>query len=437
MNPQDVLPLTPRATLDHYQKLAENLVEACKWNELSAIQAWAGRWVRKQATLNASDAHRMAKQIAAFAHDQFSSPRSGKYRCSIKAAQLVVARAYGFSSWPIFRAHVKALQVRDSQTARFERAADAIIAGDISKLRRLIRETPGLAKMRSKREHQAMLLHYVAANGVENYRQKTPQNIVEVAKLLLDADAPVDATAEMYGGGATTLGLAATSAHPERAGVQTQLLQVLLDYGAKIDQPKAGGNKSSAVAGCLANGCGEAAVFLAQRGARLTLATAAGVGMLDRVRAYFPEEGSTKRSPSKKEMTASFLNACGYGRKEVVAFLLDRGVDVSTQDKDGQTGLHWAVIGGHPEIVRVLLAKNAPLEVQNLYGGTVLGQCLWSAAHGGNKKAYLQILELLAAADAKIPERHVPVNKQVDAWLAKRGSRAEHSWHWYGEDPNH
>jgi hypothetical protein len=27
--------------------------------------------------------------------------------------------------------------------------------------------------------------HYVSANGVEDYRQKTPQNIVEIARVLL------------------------------------------------------------------------------------------------------------------------------------------------------------------------------------------------------------------------------------------------------------
>jgi len=61
-------------------------------------------------------------------------------------------------------------------------------------------------------------------------------------ELLLDAGAEIDATANVYGGGATTLGLAATSVHPERAGVQEALLQTLLDHGAVIDQPRSAGN---------------------------------------------------------------------------------------------------------------------------------------------------------------------------------------------------
>ena len=47
---------------------------------------------------------------------------------------------------------------------------------------------------------RATLLHYVAANGVEGYRQLTPPNAVAIADALLDAGADVDALADMYGG---------------------------------------------------------------------------------------------------------------------------------------------------------------------------------------------------------------------------------------------
>ena len=116
--------------------------------------------------------------------------------------------------------------------SRFEAAADAIVSGDVATLKRLLREDPKLIRAISTREHGATLLHYVSANGVEGYRQKTPKNIVAIAEMLLNAGAEIDATANVYGGGCTTLGLAATSIHPERAGVQEALLQTLLDHGA-------------------------------------------------------------------------------------------------------------------------------------------------------------------------------------------------------------
>jgi hypothetical protein len=104
-----------------------------------------------------------------------------------------------FETWPIFAAHLEDLQKKESAVSMFEEAAEAVIAGDIPALERLLHEQPTLIRARSTREHRATLLHYAAANGVENYRQKTPQNAVAVAKALLAAGVEVDAEADMYG----------------------------------------------------------------------------------------------------------------------------------------------------------------------------------------------------------------------------------------------
>jgi hypothetical protein len=83
----------------------------------------------------------------------------------------------------------------------------------------------------------------------------------------------------------------------------------------------------------------------------------------------------------------------------------------------------------------MLLAHHPPLEQENAYGGTVLGQTLWSAAHGGAPQLTIAILEALLAAGAKLEDRHVHVNPQIDAFLASKGSRPEPAWHWFGEKP--
>jgi hypothetical protein len=70
-----------------------------------------------------------------------------------------------------------------------------------------------------------------------------------------------------------------------------------------------------------------------------------------------------------------------------------------------------------------------------MYGGTVLGQTLWSAAHGGDPDVYGEIIETLIAAGAKVRERHVPVNEKIDQLLRKYGSEPEPSWYWFGEKP--
>lgn len=58
---------------------------------------------------------------------------------------------------------------------------------------RLLHDHPELVRARSTREHRSTLLHYVSANGVEDFRQKTPKNILDITKLLLTAGADVNA----------------------------------------------------------------------------------------------------------------------------------------------------------------------------------------------------------------------------------------------------
>lgn len=167
----------------------------------------------------------------------------------------------------------------------------------------------------------------------------------------------------------------------------------------------------------------------------LDLAGAAALGRLDVVKSFFDGAGALKPNATRAQLNEGFRNACRYGHNSVVAFLLAKDLDLSAHGEDGQTALHWAVISGHLDTVKVLLRHNPSLEQKNMYGGTVLGQTLWSAAHGGHPDVYIAIFEALLAAGAKIPEFHVPVNNRVDAWLAQHGSRAEPGWYWYGEEP--
>jgi hypothetical protein len=93
------------------------------------------------------------------------------------------------------------------------------------------------------------------------------------------------------------------------------------------------------------------------------------------------------------------------------------------------------VMAGRLEIVTALIGHGAPLEALNAYGGTVLGQALWTAAHGSDRDGFPAIVETLIAAGAKVPERHPPVNAEVDALLARHGSVTDDALAWYGERP--
>lgn len=439
-NPQDALPLPKRPNLEHYKIFARELLKACKSGDPGPLRDWANKWVnlvvqksRVRFTPGPPVAvSRWVEQVEEFTQRKLVGENA---RCRLVDARFGIARCHGFESWSRLSKHLNALAQKNSTVARFESAADAIVHGHLTRIKRLVREDPRLIRARSTREHRATLLHYVSANGVEGYRQKTPQNIVAIAEVLLKAGAEVDAEANVYGGGATTLGLVATSVHPYRAGVQNQLMELLLNYGAEIDRRTSAGNRQSSVMGALANGRGEAAEYLAKRGAHLNLEGAAGVGQLEAVKRFFNGDGRRKTKTSRRQVQSAFLCACGWGRNNVVEFLLDKDVDLNDGGGDGQTPLHCAVIGGHLETVKLLLRLNPPLDVKNMYGGTALGQALWSAAHRGDPKVYSEIIEALIAAGSKVPERHVPVNKKIDDLLRKYGSEPEPTWYWYGEKP--
>jgi hypothetical protein len=251
--------------------------------------------------------------------------------------------------------------------AWFEAAVDAIIDGDAEALKRLLREHPELVRERSSRSHRATLLHYVGANGVEDERQRTPPNIVEIAQILLDAGADVHAVAPIYRG-SDTLGLVATSIHPLQAGVQEPLMQLLIERGARFD--------TATVVACLANGRRKAAEFLAARlGDALDLEAAAGVGRLDLVRAQVA--GATEQ-----QKRAGLAWACEYGRRETAVFLIEHGVPIDARvPPHNGTGLHWAAHEGHVDLVKELLARGAPLDVKDdSFHATPLE---W-AEHGGH-----------------------------------------------------
>jgi ankyrin repeat protein len=229
---------------------------------------------------------------------------------------------------------------------------------------------------------------------------------VEITNLLLDAGAEVDAESDAYGGGCTTLGLVATSVHPEKAGVQIALLRTLLDRGARLQHSSAGGNKHSIVHGCLANGQPAAARFLAGLGAPLDLESAAALGRLDVLRPYFDESRAPRREIDPQQIESALLYACGYGSLEAAKFLLDRSANPSSHDDQGQTALHWAAWTPQVEVMKLLLEHGAPVEARdNRLHATPLDTTLWTWANASedkNRECCYEAVALLARAGAKL-----------------------------------
>jgi ankyrin repeat protein len=307
-------------------------------------------------------------------------------------ARLAAARGYGFRDWDRLVEWVEAVS-REGPVARFESAVEAVITGGAAELERLLREDPELVRARSTvvthhdpPQHRATLLHYVAANGVEGYRQKSPKNAVEVATMLLEAGAEPDALADMYGGRCTTMSLLVSSSPPAEAGVQAAVVDTLADHGAAVEA-RGSGQWTSPLMTALAFGFRDAAEALVRRGAHVaTLPAAAGLGRLAEARRLLEAAGPDDRH-------RALVLAAQLGHVDILRLLLDAGEDPDRYNPVGNhahsTPLHQAVWSGHEAVVRLLVERGARLDIRDtIYGGTPLG---W-AEHGGRQEiaAYLQ-----------------------------------------------
>jgi ankyrin repeat protein len=396
-----IAPLPFRAGLKQYKRQATDLVKAYRSGDPEARHCFRQLHPRLRGRAHTND------------RNDVTDSEIRKAGVTSADAQCAVARWYGFENWPSLAEFVDDVTPKGSSVWQFESAVEAIISGDVATLKVLLRECTELIRARSRRAHHATLLHYVAANGVEGYRQKTPKNAVEVAELLLNAGAEVDADLD-YGSqgriyperrGSTPLGMVATSIHPAAAGVHIKLLKALLKHGASIDGIPGGWNPLIAA---LHNGRGDAAAYLAKRGARLDLEGAAGVGRLDVVKSFFKKAGGLRANATRAQVESGFMWACEYGRKNVVAFLLEKGMRVDARPH-GETGLHQAAYGGHAAIVKLLLKHKAPVGVKDKrFDNMPLG---W-ALHGwlypppeAKHTDHVKVVALLVAAGATV-DRH-------------------------------
>ena len=435
------IPLPARPNLEQYRNRAKSLVKACQSGDPDAVRSWARQWLTALGDLPDRDGKLnpwSEKQIANEVQDIEKDARSSKLlgddgspaTCSLADAQLFLARLHDYASWPKFAHHVQALAVASSPDVEFETAADAVVNGDIPKLRAMLEANPALIRARATRDHAATLLHYTASNGHEGYRQRTPPNAVNVAKLLLDAGAEVDALAHMYDVDTTTMDMLVSSTPPHDAGLQVALVHTLVDYGAAMNGVR---DNSSPLMTALAFHFPASAEALAQRGARVdNVISAAALGHVDTVDALVGDDGHLKpgakladvywpklpRDPDA-HLALAFVWAATFGRTDVVDLLLRKGVSAASKDRDA-SALHHAAANGHMEIIAKLLAHGAPLETLNNYGGTVLDGTLWYAYNAPARGVhYPTVIRALIDAGARTdlyPEMQGYINE-----VLKRG----------------
>ena len=344
------LPFT--ATLEDYEREAKALFDALQARENAAL--WNFKWMHP---------HYRGKTV------QDVKPET----LDLDDARLVVCQEYAFHTWYDLGSFAAEVQ-REGPARTFEIAVEAVVSGDVAKLRSMLQADPGLARARSARRHHATLLHYIAANGVEGVRQKTPANAVEVARLLLDAGADPDALAVMYDNLCTTMSMLVSSAHPAEAGLQAELAETLLDYGAASTGP--GSAWQSNLMTALSFGYVGTAERLVKRGAPIDdLPAAAGLGRVEETVRLLP-------AADRRSRHVALALASQHGHAEVVRALLDAGEDPNRYNPDGfhshSTPLHQAIASDRPGVVRLLLDRGARTDIKDtIYQGTALDWAIY------------------------------------------------------------
>jgi ankyrin repeat protein len=355
-------------------------------------------------------------------------------------AQMVVAREYGFDNWASLRRFCEmAVQVAEMKPhPRFDNAVAAMDAGDVERLGGLIALDPSLVHARTNLEPPydyftgATLLHHVAGNPdrgrFSGQLAPMPKNIVEVARLLLDAGADVHAlTLGPYP--SDTMGLLITSMVASDADASGPLMDLFLERGAKLDVKKPG-----ALDVPLANHAPRAAEKMIELGAKVDLLAAAALGRMDLLRAAFGKNGTLRSRPRRHGKTMSERDAIGLallfayvrGQSESVDFLIQKDGNWSMTGVNNGTALHRAAGGGDLAMVQRLVAKGADVsDRNNPFTATPVSWadhakqeavCQWMRAHWHVDLHDAVSFDLREQVEARLREDPASVNKPIDHW---------------------
>jgi ankyrin repeat protein len=246
------------------------------------------------------------------------------------------------------------------------------VAGEAEELAALVARAPAIVRACSPFGHHRTLLQHVAANGIESSRQwQSPSNAVEIARILIEAGADVDAPSDGPAGGWTALTLLVTSEHPAKAGVQADLVEVLCRAGAKPDGIEDDGKPLWEAINFYYT---PAVDRLVRCGARVdNLIFAAAVGDRDAVSRYFDAEGKLDLDRARDWGRArlpglgrdhlleyALIHAAAHGRREVVELLLSKGPDLTVREPFwSNTALDGAEYSRHTAIAALIAAAAA------------------------------------------------------------------------------
>ena len=272
------------------------------------------------------------------AKERLQQMRRSDSSVKLSAAQVAVAREYGFSSWRALKAAIDRRQASDTD-AFF----DACANGDVEAVRAFVLKNPELVRSTNKQRWTG--LHGAAQRGH-----------TEVVRLLLKHGA--DPNALEPGDHTYPLHWAAAHGHVE-------IVRALVDAGADVHG--VGDDHALDVIGW-------ATVFrspganwrdivslLVAHGARHHIFSAIATGDLSAIRevAERDPKALARRASRFEEGRTALHYAMSLNRYDILDLLIELGADLEAKDNNGQTALAVAMLSGDREAMRGLHAAGA------------------------------------------------------------------------------
>jgi len=262
-------------------------------------------------------------------------------------AQFVIAREYGFASWPKLKSHIETLEAASTTAERVESLRDAAGKGDLARLNALLNVHPEIIDERGGQGVRTALHQAVFGNSAA------------AVKLLLERGANPNIRCE------------GDNAYPLHFAVEKNrvpIIHLLVEHGA--DTVGEGDYHELGVIGWATawehfRADPETVAYLLAHGARHNIFSAVSMGDIASLRSIIARQpADLERRMNGSRMRCMPLHLAVIHRQPaVVRTLLELGANVESLDEAGFTPLDHAALNGASDIVSILIDSGAKLRL--------------------------------------------------------------------------
>ena len=287
-------------------------------------------------------------------HPRFASLQADQIAgtaISLRDAQLVIAREYGFEHWAALKTHVVALQSAAADDATVRALIKAAASGDVASVEKVLDEHPEAINVlggdnREFNEFKTTALHKAAAGGH-----------LAIVELLLNRGADPDIRDE--GDNATALHFAAELG-------SLPIVKLLIERGADVNGfGDLHGWDVIGFATLHDHVHADVADYLLKNGAQHNIFTAVAMGDVEAIRKLAEVSRDVMDKPMAiwEARRRPLHLAVRKKQREALRVLLDLGAEIDATDIEGLTSLDYAAFAADAESVEILKSRNAKINL--------------------------------------------------------------------------